>query len=200
MNTGLYVYFMPLIFLLGSCASKQGPLEEAPIISSATYQHTQYNGRAQAVEVFAAKDNVPPFVITYFSSKENLENNEGGSGEAPVEVGDYYVRIERPGGNGYRQGQNITIEYHIQKAFISIGARPVQRFTYDGTPKEIEARAEAPVELAITYFATDSGADNDAAKVLAGPPSERGRYRAVLVFSGNERYMGASTEIDMWIE
>lgn len=185
-------------FFLVSCVSKESALEEAPIITSASYQHTQYNGRNQAVEVHAAKDGAPPFVITYFSSEEDLENDRNGRAEPPVEAGDYYVRIERPGGNGYKRGKNIKIEYHIQKAFISIIADPVQRFAYDGEPKRVEAAVEPPVEppLIVSYFAANAAA-NDA---LSSPPAEKGAYRAVIVFPGNERYMGASTEAILLIE
>jgi hypothetical protein len=186
-----------VILLFGSCALRERALEDPPVITSATYQHTQYNGRAQPIEAMAAKADVPAFIITYFRSLEDLEQDEGGSAEPPGEVGDYYVRIERPGGNGYRQGGNITIEYHIQKAFISIAADPVQRFAYDGGPKEIAARLEPPAEppLVISYFT----AGNSAA-ALASPPAERGRYRVTAVFPGNERYMGASKEIELLIE
>jgi hypothetical protein len=177
-----------------SCASKEGPLEDAPIITSATYQHTQYNGRGQAVEVQAAKDDAPPFVVTYFRSEEDLEQGRNGVVEPPADVGDYYARIERPGGNGYRRGNNIKIEYHIQKAFVSLVADPVQRFAWDGGPKEIAARTEPPVEppLVVSYFAGDAA--------LAAPPAARGRYRVTLVFPGNDRYMGASKEIELLIE
>jgi hypothetical protein len=193
----------PLVFivipalLFFSCASKEAVPEEAPFITSATYQHTQYNGRAQAVEVEAAKDGAPPFIITYFTSEEDLERDRNGSAEPPVEVGDYYARIERPGGNGYRRGNSVKIEYHIQKAFIAIAADPVQRFSYDGGPKEITARTEPPEEppLVVSYFAADS-----AGAALAAPPSRRGRYRARVVFPGNGRYMGASKEIELRIE
>jgi hypothetical protein len=111
-------------------------------------------------------------------------------------VGDYYARIERPGGNGYRQGKNIKIEYHIQKAFISIVADPVQRFAWDGGPKEIAARTEPPEEppLVVSY------AGDSAGTALASPPAERGRYRVSVVFPGNDRYMGASKEIELRIE
>ncbi|MDR0556592.1 MAG: hypothetical protein LBG43_01780 [Treponema sp.] len=183
-------------FFLVSCVSKESALEEAPIITSATYQHTQYNGRNQAVEVHAAKDDAPPFVITYFASEEDLEEDRNGSAEAPVEVGDYYVRIERPGGNGYTRGRNVKVEYHIQKAFISIAADPIQRFAYDGEPKQAEASVDPPVEppLIFTYFAADTGA------VLLSPPAAEGVYRVAVVFPGNKCYMGASTEITLLIE
>ncbi|MDR2757751.1 MAG: hypothetical protein LBB78_00050 [Spirochaetaceae bacterium] len=181
--------------LLVSCFSQEQALEEAPIITSATYQHTQYNGQNQTVEVYAAKNDVPPFIVTYFMSEEDLENDRNGGSEAPSEVGDYYVRIERPGGNGYRQGKNIKIEYHIQKAFISIVTDPVWRFAYDGSPKEITAFTEPPVEppLLFSYFAVDASA-------LNAPPRARGQYRVTIVFPGNERYMGASKEVELWIE
>ncbi|MDR0758749.1 MAG: hypothetical protein LBF74_01370 [Treponema sp.] len=189
-------FLIPLLpaLLFGSCVSKDEGLEEAPIITSATYQHTQYTGGNQPVEVHAAKEDVPPFIVTYFRSEEDLEKDRDGNGEAPVEVGDYYVRIERPEGGGYRRGKNIKIEYHIQKAFISIVADPVQRVDYDGGPKEITARTEPPVKppLVVTYFA--------AGAALASPPGGRGRYRVTLVFPGNEQYMGASKEVELWIE
>jgi hypothetical protein len=184
--------------LFFSCASKERALEDAPIITSATYQHTQYNGRYQAVEVTAAKDDAPPFIITYFRSEEDLERGLNGSADPPVEVGDYYAGIERPGGNGYRRGGNIKIEYHIQKAFIAIIADPVQRFAWDGGPKEITARTEPPEDppLVISYYA----AGDPAGKTLAAPPARRGRYRVTAVFPGNDRYMGASKEIELRIE
>ncbi|MDR2143174.1 MAG: hypothetical protein LBP29_02260 [Treponema sp.] len=184
-----------VIFALFSCALKEGTLEEAPIITSATYQHTQYNGRSQAVEVTAAKDDAP-VVITYFRSEEDLEQNRNGSAEPPLEVGDYYARIERPAGNGYRQGKNVKIEYHIQKAFISIVADPIQRAAWNGKPVEITARAEPPAgpPLVVSYFAAGDPVP------LAGPPAGRGRYRVTVVFPGNDRYMGASKEIELLIE
>jgi hypothetical protein len=187
---------LPLVLLSVSCALRERPPEEAPIITSATYQHTQYNGRSQAVEVTAAKDGAS-FIITYFRSEEALENNRDGSTEPPLEVGDYYVRIERPEGNGYRQGKNVKIEYHIQKAFVEIIADPVQRFRYDGTPREIAVRVEPPVEPPplVSYFA-----GGEAGKPLAGPPAERGRYRVTVIFPGNDRYMGASKELELLIE
>jgi hypothetical protein len=192
-----HLSFLPAL-LFGSCASKEQAQEEAPIITSATYQHTQYNGQNQAVEVRAAKDDVPPFVITYFKSEADLEQDKNGSTEPPVEVGDYYVRIERPEGKGYQQGNTIKIEYHIQKAFMAIIADQVQRFVYDGSPKAVKATTEPPVEppLVFSYTALDGSGD----KALAAPPIEQGRYRVTIVFPGNERYMGASQEIELRIE
>jgi hypothetical protein len=183
------------VLVFFSCASKEPPMEEAPIITSATYQHTQYNGRNQAVEVSAAKDDVPPFIVTYFRSEGDLEEDLNGSAEAPVEVGDYYARIERPQGNGYQRGNTIKIEYHIQKAFISIIADPVQRFAWDGRPKAVAVEAEPPVDIFVSYYDAADPADEP----LPAPPRDPGRYRVTIVFPGNDRYMGASREIELQI-
>jgi hypothetical protein len=88
LNSCFYILVMVLpFFLYASCASKEGPAEDAPIITSATYQHTQYNGRGQAVEVTAARDDAPPFIVTYFKSEKDLAEDRDGSVEPPVEVG-----------------------------------------------------------------------------------------------------------------
>ncbi|GAB6391253.1 MAG: hypothetical protein MdMp014T_0626 [Treponematales bacterium] len=177
--------------ILSSCAPKAA-LENAPIITSATYQHTLYNGRGQPIEATAAKDNAPPFVITYFTSEADFDNNSGGTTEPPAEVGDYYARIERPAGNGYKRGGDIKVEYHIQKAMIAIHARDVQRFRFDGEPKAAAASAEPPVDLRFEYFAGETP--------LPGPPFQRGGYRVRVSFDGSSRYMGASKDITLIIE
>ena len=180
---------VPLLF---SCLKEK----EAPIITSATYQHSQYNGQAQPVEVtMAAEDAMSP-VITYFVSETDFEQGGNGERAAPEGIGTYYVRIERPAGNGYKQGSPVKIEYNIQKAFISIVADPVQRLVYDGSPKEAAAVTEPPEmpPLEFSYFENDSGV------LLATPPSAKGSYRVNIVFHGNDRYMGASKEIELRIE
>ncbi|MCL1930687.1 MAG: hypothetical protein FWF55_02640, partial [Treponema sp.] len=92
---------------LTACTSKQA-LEDPPIITSATHQHTLYNGRGQSIEAATAKEGAPSPVITYFRSEEDLHADRDGSSEPPAEVGNYYVRIRRPAGNGYRAGKDIT--------------------------------------------------------------------------------------------
>jgi hypothetical protein len=188
--------------LLISC-SLQKKLEEAPIITSATYQHTLYNGRPQPIEARAAKDDVSPVVITYFASEDALLKKEGGSPDVPAEVGDYYVLIERPSGNGYREGPAVKVEYHIQKALVVLGAEDRQEFVYDGTPKSAAVSADAPVELEIVYYALTAG-NNSASEglgaALSGPPVNRGCYRVLVSFAGNARYMGASKEIELVIK
>ncbi|MDR2303763.1 MAG: hypothetical protein LBE10_04165 [Treponema sp.] len=181
--------------VLTAC-SLQKEAEEAPIITSASYQHTLYNGKPQPIEAKAAKGDVPPFIITYFSSEEALLENKDGTTEAPREVGNYFIRIERPAGNGYRQGQSIKVEYHIQKALITISAEEKQEFAYDGKPKTAAASADLPVELNIEYYTAGSGN----AAILDGPPVMRGQYRVLISFAGNEHYMGASKEIELVIK
>jgi hypothetical protein len=193
--------YLPTVYVIAvlvvfSCAPKEETLEEAPIITSATYQHTQYNGLAQPAEAKTAQNDAPLPVLTYFRSEADLEQGLNGESAAPAGVGTYYVRIERPAGNGYRQGKPVKIEYQIQKAFISIVAEPVQRFGYDGSPKEPTARVEPPEypPLEFSYFDASSGA------ALSGPPSAKGSYRVHISFPGNDRYMGASSETELVIQ
>jgi hypothetical protein len=185
---------------LNVCAEKTR-LEDPPIITSATYQHTLYNGRNQPIEATAAKNDTPPFFITYFSSEENLEQDIGGKAEPPSEVGDYYARIGRPAGNGYKRGKDIKVEYHIQKALVDIKAEAEQRFSYDGYPKTASAFTEivtldggqpASLDLSYTYFSGENP--------LPGPPAQKGVYQVHVYFSGNAHHMGASKEIRLVIE
>ena len=175
-----------------ACSSKQ-TLEDPPIITSATYQHTLYNGWRQSIEAVAAKEGAPPPVITYFRSEKDLHADRDGSSEPPAEVGNYYVRIRRPAGNGYRAGNDITVEYHIQKALITINAEARQEFVYDGSPKAVVFSVDQNVEPGVTYYRSVR------AEPLNGVPAEHGVYRAVISYSGDAHYMGASKEVELVI-
>jgi len=182
------------VLAFAACTSKQG-LEDPPIITSATYQHTLYNGRGQPIEATASREGAPPPVITYFRSEEDLHADRNGSSEAPVEVGDYYVRVRRPAGNGYRAGNDITVEYHIQKALVTITAEARQEFAYDGKPKAVVFSVDQNVEPDVAYY--------HAASTMRGfpiePPTERGVYLVVISWTGDANYMGASKEVELVI-
>jgi hypothetical protein len=179
-----------------ACTSKQA-LEDPPIITSATHQHTLYNGRGQPIEAVAAKEGAPPVVITYFRSEEDLHADRDGSSEPPAEVGNYYVRIRRPAGNGYRAGKDITVEFHIQKAMVTIIAEERQEFAYDGKPKAVIFSVDQNVEPGVTYYHTTSTARGSP---LSGPPAERGVYRADISWAGDAHHMGASKEVYLVIK
>jgi hypothetical protein len=198
---------------LAACTSKQA-LEDPPIITSATHQHTLYNGRGQPIEAIASREGAPPPVITYFSSEEDLHADRNGSSEAPAEVGDYFVRIRRPAGNGYRAGNDITVEYHIQKALVTISAETRQEFAYDGNPMAVVFSVDKNVEPGVTYYhsasAMQGGTSPGYSQVtglgagsqgfpMGGPPSERGVYLAIISWSGDAHYMGASKEVELVI-
>jgi len=180
---------------LAACTSKQA-LEDPPIITSATHQHTLYNGRGQSIEATASKEGAPQPVITYFRSEEDLHADRNGSSEAPAEVGEYYVRIRRPAGNGYRAGKDITVEFHIQKALVTISAEARQTFSYDGKPIAVVFSVDQNVEPGIAYF---HSASTMSGFPLSEPPKERGTYRAVITWSGDAHYMGASKEVELVI-
>ena len=103
------------VFAAPACSSnKKAALLDPPIITSASYQHTLYNGRGQGIEAKAAAENAPLSVI-YYTTEADYDAETGGFTEAPVDIGVYYARIRRPEGNGYRRGPDIKVEYHIQK-------------------------------------------------------------------------------------
>ena len=196
--------------LFAACSSNR-TLEDAPIITSATHQHTLYNGRGQPIEAAASKEGAPPVVITYFRSEEDLFADRNGSSEAPAKVGNYYVRIRRPAGNGYRAGNDVTVEYHIQKALVTISAETRQEFAYNGSPRAVVFSVDQNVEPDVAYYhaasamqrpdrlqAADLGADSRGFP-LGGPPIERGVYSVIISWNGNAHYMGASKEVELVI-
>jgi len=191
-----------LVLVLAACLSENealesGSLKDPPIITSATHQHTLYNGRGQPIEAASAKDDAPAPVVTYFPSEEHLLRNEGGSAEAPSAVGDYIVRVERPEGNGYRRGPDVKVEYHIQRALIVIKADDRQEYGFDGNPKPVAASADPPVELSFAYYPLSADA---ADPPLSGLPADRGVYRVRISYPGNANYMGASKEVELTIK
>jgi len=187
------------VLAFAACTSKQA-LEDAPIITSATHQHTLYNGKRQPIEAIAAKEGAPPVVITYFRSEEDLHAGRNGSSEPPVEVGDYHVRVRRPAGNGYRAGNDITIEYHIQKVMVTITAEERQEFVYDGSPKAIVFSVDQNVEPGVVYYHAASHATPSMRGFpLSEPPTEPGVYLAAILWNGDAHHMGASKEVTLVI-
>jgi hypothetical protein len=181
---------MVLIFALFfvSCQSKQ-----APIITSATHQHTLYNGKGQEIEAVASKKDAPTPVITYFRSEADLHADRDGAQEAPVEPGVYYVRIRRPAGNGYMAGRDITIEFHIQRTLVTVTAEARQEFAYDGKPKEVVFSVDKDIEPVVTYYAQGSSA------ALGGQPVNRGSYNVLISYPGDAHHMSASKNVEMVI-
>jgi len=180
------------VLAFSACVSKQS-LEDAPIITSATHQHTLYNGKGQPIEA-NSKEGAPPPVITYFRSEEDLHVDRNGSSEAPVEVGDYYVRIRRPAGKGYRAGNDIMVEYHIQKAMVTISAEERQEFIYDGKPKPVVYSVDQKVEPSVAYYHSSSN------QPLNGTPVERGIYPVIISYAGDDHHMGASKRVELVIK
>ncbi|MDR1250124.1 MAG: hypothetical protein LBK63_12585, partial [Treponema sp.] len=73
------VLFVSLAMVLGfaGCGTGNGRagkalLEDPPVITSATYQHTLYNGKPQPIEAKTARENAP-LVVAYFASLDALE-------------------------------------------------------------------------------------------------------------------------------
>lgn len=103
----------------------------------------------------------------YFDSLDEPEKNKAGALAAQSEVGDYFARVSRPVGKGYAEGPPVTVEWHIQKAFIEIRADAKQTAIFDGTYKSIEASAEPPIPLDVSYR-----------KIEGAAPSREGSSRS----------------------
>jgi len=188
----LTIFVITIALAFTACTSGRA-LEDAPIITSATHQHTLYNGRGQPIEATASKKGAPPVVITYFRSEEDLHADRDGSLEAPAEVGNYFVRIRRPAGKGYRAGNDITVEYHIQKALVTISAEERQEFIFDGKPKAVVFSIDQNVQPSVAYRAVRG-------QPLSGQPTERGDYFAVISCVPDAHHMGASKEVVLVIK
>jgi hypothetical protein len=106
--------FSVCAMLIFAACSSQEKLAAPPVITSASRQHTLYNGKSQPIEARAAKVDAP-LAVTYYATEADYEAERNGKAEPPAEVGVYYARIRRPAGNGYKQGQDVKVEYHIQK-------------------------------------------------------------------------------------
>lgn len=109
-----HLVLLTLAIFVTACSSRQ-ELDDPPIITSASYQHTLYNGTGQGIDARAAKEDAL-ITVTYYRSEADYDADQNGFTEAPREVGLYYARIRRLQGNGYKQGRDIKVEYHIQKA------------------------------------------------------------------------------------
>jgi hypothetical protein len=109
------VFLSLALCAITACSSQKKPeLLDPPLITSATYQHTLYNGSSQSIDARAAKEDAP-IALTYYTSEADYDADRNGFAEAPGEVGRYYARIRRPEGNGYKQGRDVKVEYYIQK-------------------------------------------------------------------------------------
>ncbi|GHV47780.1 hypothetical protein AGMMS49546_37750 [Spirochaetia bacterium] len=199
--------------LVLSCGSQKDVLDEPPIITSATYQHTQYNGKPQPIEAAASRTGTAPFIITYFPSEDALLKDEGGTTEPPVVVGQYYARIERPAGKGYAAGPNVKVEYYIQKAFVTITAEEKQSALYNGDPRQAQASADPPLPLSFSYYPSREAREAASPSLMADAataalkdytraeqaPIEQGTYYVTVYYPGDANYLFASKDVELTI-
>jgi hypothetical protein len=196
-----------------SCKTAGGGLRRAPDVAADLFQSTVYNGEPQGVELRVRDD--APLVVTYFDSQEALEQGAGGTVETPVDAGLYFVRVERPEGGGYAEGQDIVIEFRIERKALRITAENKQEALYDGSAKRVKAEADAPVLLSASYFPT-AEARQAATRVDVQPeqrsaalrgftrvehaPKEPGTYYVTVYYPGDNNYLPASKEIEFTIK
>ncbi|MDR2619060.1 MAG: hypothetical protein LBC62_09335 [Treponema sp.] len=186
-------------------------------IISPLKQSVVYNGRPQPVD--ARSDRDVPLVVTYYPSLGAWWFDEDGTREAPVNAGLYYVKINRPAGNGYARGEDVMVEYSITKAVITIKAEKVQSASYNGDPKRVQASSEPQVPLSFSYYPApevraaavkalsqpDENALSGISTALRGlkrverAPIEQGVYYVVVYYPGDDNHFFAYAEVDFTI-
>jgi hypothetical protein len=210
----------------GETASVRTPEDHGPAldrpplpaeITSPRKQSVVYNGRPQPADVRADQD--APLVVTYYPSLGAWWFDEDGTREAPVNAGLYYVKISRPAGNGYAQGEDVMVEYSITKAVITIKAEKIQTAAYNGDPKRVQASAEPQVPLYFSYypapevraaavqalFQPDENALSGISLALQGfrrverAPIEQGVYYVLVYYPGDDNRFSAYAEVDFTI-
>jgi hypothetical protein len=197
-----------LTVLLTLACGSTGAVKDAPQVIAPAYQETVYNGQVQPVEVSQDGDGAP-LELRYFTSARNLELDEGGSPDAPAAAGVYFVRIRRPGGNGFAAGEDIVVEYHIEKAPVKIFAEPLQEAVYNGSPKSVTARSEPSFGLSAVYYPTrearEAARSDTASAAIRGftrverAPIEPGTYYVSVYYPGDDNYQYARLEIELII-
>jgi hypothetical protein len=213
-----------LFMSLAACKTLDGddevvgePLKPPPEIVSPLYQEAVYNGRPQPIEARADID--VPLEVIYYPSPTARYFDEEGYDDAPVNAGVYYAKIRWPSRNGYAQGEDVDVEYHIKKATVEIIAEESQSAVYNGDPKRVTASAEPAVSLSFSYY-PNADVAGAAIRALAQPgtdtqsgvsvalrglkrversPIEQGIYYVVVYFSGDNNYYLAYRQIKFTI-
>jgi hypothetical protein len=85
------------------------------------------------------------------------------------------------------------VEYHIQKALVTITAETRQEFVYDGKAKTVVFSVDQNVQPDVAYYGAAPR------EPIGGPPVERGVYLAIITWTGDAHYMGASKEAELVI-
>jgi hypothetical protein len=129
----------------------------------------------------------------------------------------YYVRVKRPGGNGFAPGADTIVEYQIEKASVTILADESQGAYYDGNPKRVLAVSEPSFALSFSYYPNAETRDA-AARAFSQPdtqasvsealkgfkrveraPIEQGIYYVLVFFPGDENYQGIYKKVEFTI-
>jgi hypothetical protein len=193
------------------------PARPSPKIVSPLYQEVIYNGKPQPIDARAEID--APLNVIYYPSPTARYMDEEGYDDAPVEAGVYYAKIKRPSWNGYAQGEDVDVEYHIKKAAVEIAAEEFQVAVYNGDPKRVTASAEPAVRLSFSYYPNaevahaairaliqpDAGTKSGVSAALRGlnrverAPIEQGVYYVIVYFPGDDNYQLAYKEIKFTI-
>lgn len=223
--------FIPAVILLITagaflgCASQAagtaGPQQEKKgriyLFEVNSPQEAVYNGKPHAIAYKYTGDAAPD--IVYFSSSEDMAIGKGGSRSAPVNAGNYYVRLTRPVSDKNYDVREFYAVLSIKKRPVKIEAEKPQTMVYDGNPKRIRAASDPMVPLAFSYYpnlelletakkaAEEASSRQDSiSQTFKGyrridrAPSEPGIYYVWIYYPGDENTESASMDVVLSIE
>ena len=129
----------------GNTANNPGGKEKEfiALLTVSSPQETEYSGLPQPLK-YSYKGKDEPLILYYPSSRARGEGR-GGSYEAPVKTGVYYVHI-------VCRDEEEFAEYRIIKRRVKIEAEEVQTAVYNGDPKRVEVYVEPEITLFYTYY------------------------------------------------
>ena len=194
------------IIVFSSCSSI--PHEKDTRLISVLQQYTVYSGEAQPVKIHTGQAAL--LSIVYYTSQEDIALDSGGTTEAPVNAGLYYVRIVFPSTKSKPDGDEIIVEYLIDRAPVNITADDFQFAMYNGSPRRVTAETDTPVKLSFSYFSTreallaaavlettseERGTALQGYKRVESSPREPGIYYVMAYYKGDNNYLPSGKEI-----
>jgi hypothetical protein len=202
------------------------PVVEAPVVTRPPLvvrspQVTVFNGEPQPFSINYGGN----IELVYFPSVITRREGSGGSLMAPVQAGDYYIRLRRYNENRDDIIEEIFAELRILKRPVRIITAAFQEAFFDGNPKRIEARAEPELQIFVTYYpnpelretavraASSAAEENNPAgnpvpsisqtargvRRVPVAPTERGTYYVWVFFPGDENHESAQAFVEFTI-
>ena len=189
--------------------SEKVEMPEVFLLSVESPQELVYNGAPQPVSFVYTGQGEPE--IVYYSSIKDRDDDTGGSHEAPVHAGAYYVRLRIPGSR-----REFFADMRILRCPVVIEAQEIQEDIYNGNPKRIKAESTPKFPLSASYYpnlelrekakkavnepgVTGPSVEFKGYRRVDRPPTEPGTYYVWVYFPGDENYEAADADVEFRI-